>query len=199
MKIVINFIKHLTSRVKIRNLLKVKREICIELGAGSKEGKGNWITIDIEKGCDIFWDLRNGFPFPDASISKIYSSHLFEHLTFKEAQKLLTECRRVLIPGGKFLICVPNARIYIEAYFKSEPLDQETYFGHKPAFNNTTKIDYINYMAYMDGHHKYMFDEENILKVLLVNGFNNARLREFDSNLDLQERHFESVYAEAVK
>jgi predicted SAM-dependent methyltransferase len=116
---------------------------------GRKEG---WVTIDITKNCDVFWDLRKGLPFPDQSITKIYSSHFFEHLSFKESQQLLDECRRVLVPGGTFSICVPNARLYIEAYLKSDSLVEKRFFEYKPAYNNTTRIDYVNYTAYMDGH-----------------------------------------------
>jgi len=96
--------------------------------------------------------------------------------------------------GGNFSICIPNEKLYIEAYLNSQNLDESQFFGHKPAFNNTTKIDYINYRAYMDGHHKYMFDEENIIFLLKSKGLKNVRVRMFDSNLDLKERDFESIY-----
>ena len=176
-----------------------KKKIYLEVGAGDKKVENGWVTIDVTKNCDIYWDLRKGLPFPDQSISKIYSSHFFEHLSFKEGQKFLDDCLRVLVPGGTFSICVPNARIYIEAYLKSDSLDKNYFFGCKPAYNNTTKIDYVNYTAYMDGHHKYMFDEENLIYILKSKGFRNAHLREFDPNLDLKNRDFESIYAEAEK
>jgi hypothetical protein len=51
----------------------------------------------------------------------------------------------------------------------------------------------------MDGHHKYMFDEENLLHILQAKGFKNVRLRDFDPELDIKERDFESIYAEAEK
>ncbi len=149
--------------------------------------------------CDIYWDLRKGIPFPNDSINRIYSSHFFEHLTFKEIQQFLDECKRVLVPGGKFLICVPNARIYIEAYAKGGSLNADTFLAYKPAYNHTTRIDYVNYTAYMDGQHKYMFDEENLAFILHSKGFRNIRWRQFDPSLDLQERDFESIYAEAEK
>jgi predicted SAM-dependent methyltransferase len=189
---------HLSTKRKVAALLKEKREFCVEIGSGDKKRDG-WTTVDVTKNCDLYWDLRYGIPFPNKSVKKIYSSHLFEHLSFQEARKLLAECRRVLVPGGKFLICVPNARLYLEAYARGETLDPNIFFGWKPAYNNTTRIDYANYVAYMDGGHKYMFDEENLVYILKLNGLRNARLRSFDAGLDMPERDHESIYAEAEK
>ena len=194
-----SYLGQIFSKSKIKQLMKGRDRIYLEVGAGNKKGENGWVTIDMTEHCDIYWDLRKGIPFPDSSISKIYSSHFLEHLTFKEGQIFLAECLRVLTPGGNFSICIPNARLYIEAYMNNRVLDADPYFGHKPALNNTTKIDYVNYMAYMDGHHKYMFDEENIIFLLNSMGFQNARARKFDSSLDLKERDFESIYVEAEK
>lgn len=198
-KAIISLARQAQSRGKIKNILRNRNILFVELGAGEKKGTGNWITLDMSTKCDVFWDLRNGIPFPDKSISKVYSSHLFEHLTFNEGQQLLDECVRVLKPGGTFSICVPNARLYIEAYLNPDSIDKNKFFDHKPAYNNTSRIDAINYMAYMDGHHKYMFDEENLLAILKLKGFKNVHIREFDPNLDRQERDFESIYAEGEK
>jgi len=199
---IIKRIRHLAkqklSKRYIRRLLQEKKEIYLEVGAGKKKGENGWITVDVSEICDIYWDLRNGLPFPDESIAKIYSSHFLEHLSFGDGQKFLDECLRVLVPEGSFSICVPNARIYIEAFLNSDTLD-EVYFSWKPAYNNTTKIDYINYIAYMNGQHNYMFDEDNLIYILQSKGFKNARLREFEPNLDLKIRDFHSIYAEAQK
>jgi predicted SAM-dependent methyltransferase len=180
-------------------LLKNKNEIYLEIGAGNKKGLNGWQTIDITRDCDIFWDLRFGMPFPDASVNKIYSSHFFEHLTYKDGQVMLDECKRVLKPGGTFSICVPNAKIYIDAYVREETLDEKIYFRTYKAYNHTTRIDYVNYIAHMNGHHKYLFDEENLLYILNAKGFKNVRLRSFDPGLDELTRDFESIYAEAER
>ena len=190
--------RYATSKRKIKTFIKDREKIFLELGAGNKKGENGWLTLDMTKKCDIFWDLRKGIPFPDKSISEIYSSHLLEHLTFEEGQKLLDECLRVLISGGIFSICVPNAKLFIENYLNSE-VNSNNLFRYKPAYNDTTKIDYINYIAYMDGQHKYMFDEENLVHILKLKGMKNVRLREFDPNLDLEERDSISIYAIAEK
>jgi predicted SAM-dependent methyltransferase len=192
-------IMHLVSRIKIRRMLRQGREVKLELGAGNKSGSGGWLTIDVSSGADLYWDLRRGIPFPNGSVKKIYSSHFFEHLTFGETQEFLEECKRVLTDSGLFSICVPNAKIYIDAYSNGNSLDAETFFVYGPAYNRTTRIDYVNYMAYMGGAHKYMFDEENLIFILKSKGFRNVRLRQFDPGLDLRQRDYESIYAEAVK
>lgn len=187
------------SRRQIATLLREGRPISLEIGSGSKEGANGWVTMDLTDGCDIQWDLRLGIPFPTCSVLKIYSSHFLEHLSYAEGQEFLRECLRVLVPGGQSLVCVPNARHYLEAYVNGASLDRDLWCAYKPAFNNTTPIDYVNYTAYMDGHHKYMFDPENLLYRLTAAGFHNSRLRTFDPKLDLIDRDFESIYAVAEK
>ena len=43
-------------------------------------------------------------------------------------------------------------------------------------YGTSSPIDGINYIAYMGGHHKYMFDETNLLKLILNNPFSKAKL-----------------------
>lgn len=192
-------LRHHSSRRKIKALVAAGGTICVEVGAGDRRGTGGWVTLDVSRGCDFYWDLRRGIPFPNESVNKIYSSHFFEHLTFSEIKKFLDECMRVLVPGGNFSICVPNARLYLEAYVNHVYLSGDTFFRYAPAFNHTTLIDYVNYTAYMAGQHKYMFDEENLLFILRSRGFRNVRPRMFDPNIDLRERDLESIYAEGEK
>jgi predicted SAM-dependent methyltransferase len=191
-------VKHRLSKQKIRRLLRERGDLFVEVGAGDKAGKGNWITVDVTKNCDLFWDLRKGLPFPDQSVSKIYSSHFFEHLSFAEIQQFLKECRRALIPGGHFSICVPNARVFLEAYFQGNESRRDL-LQYQRACNHTTAMDYVNYIAYMAGGHKYMFDDENLLFILKAADFKNVRSRQLDPSLDMKERDFVSIYAEADK
>ena len=141
-----NFTLSQISKVKIHHVLNSCSVINLEVGAGSAKGKDGWTTLDINRRCDIYWDLRNGIPFPDKSVDKIYSSHFLEHLTFSEGQSFLNECLRVLKPLGIFSICVPDARLFINAYLHNSSEDKKL-LGYSPAVNQTTSIDYINYIA----------------------------------------------------
>jgi predicted SAM-dependent methyltransferase len=64
----------------------------------------------------------------------------------------LAECLRILKPGGKFSAAVPNARIFLNAYHNPDSFNPAVYCRYKPAYHYNSKIDYVNYIAYMDGH-----------------------------------------------
>jgi SAM-dependent methyltransferase len=196
-----------TQRV-VRRLTAKGEKLQIEVAGGARKGENGWLVLDMLRGCDLYWDFRRRLPFADGSVERIYSSHFLEHLTFTQGQQHLKECHRVLVPGGTLSVCVPSARPYLEAYCSGKPLDYKTWIKYEPAWNDTTPIDVVNYAAYMDevnfivlkhASHQYMFDEENLLKVLEKAGFRNVRPREFDPALDLEWRDYESLYALAEK
>lgn len=182
---------------QINRLISSTERINLEIGSGPKKGKRNWITLDICKGSDITFDLLKGIPFPDSSVDMIYSSHLLEHFYYKDLLFLLGECHRVLKKGGCFSACVPDATIYIKEYLNPGKLKPKQIY--EPAFYINSSIDYINYIAYMNGNHKYMFDENNMITILNNIGFNNSEIREFNPELDDDIRHWESLYFVAYK
>ena len=42
------------------------------------------------------------------------------------------------------------------------------------AVNTNSKIDQLNYIAYLNGDHTFMFDEENIINILKMCDFNSV-------------------------
>lgn len=57
-------------------------------------------------------DLRRRLPFVTSSVDAVYSSHTLEHLYLAEARALLTECLRVLRPGGILRLALPDAALW---------------------------------------------------------------------------------------
>jgi len=188
----------LKTKLAIRHL-KDKSIILLEIGAGNKKGTNGWTTLDTVMGADLQWDLRNGIPFPDSSIDKIYTSHTFEHIPFPSLQILIRECWRKLKPLGSLSVCVPNARFYIDAYLKGKPFRDQSTLWQPGICETGSAIDQLNYIAYMGGEHRYMFDEENLIRILRQNGFEQAELRSFDSTIDAPERDRDSIYAVGIK
>lgn len=181
----------------VRALLDAGLSIDLDIGAGNTRRQG-WVTLDITDGCDLYWDLRRGIPFPNDSVQHVYSSHLFEHMDYTAGQGLLREVRRVLAPGGEVSVCVPNARLYIDAYIGVSSLDPEHDFW-EPALSGREGISLVNYIAYMGGEHNCLFDTDSLLERLNEAGFVSVQERSFDKSIDLPERAFESIYASALK
>ncbi len=179
--------------------LKKQKKILLDIGSGNRKGKNGWITIDLNKGADIIHDLRKGIPLPENSVDRIYASHVLEHIPYRELIRLLSEIFRVLKKGGELSVSVPDASLFINAYFNKERFQPEDGF-YKPAVVDTgSLIDQINYVAYMDQEHKYLFDKENLINTLKKISFASVDLRNFDENLDDKIRDSESIYAIAIK
>ncbi len=184
---------------RVEALVRSGEPILLELGAGDRRLKG-WTTIDWGGESDLCLDLSLPLPFPDACVDGIYSSHVLEHFAYPQPLcGLLAECRRILKPKGFFSAAVPNARPYFEGYFQPDAFDPETRCLYRPAYHYHSAIDYVNYIAYMDGHHRYMFDEANLPAILTQAGFEDARIRAFDPSLDLEERRDDSIYTVCTK
>ena len=172
--------------------------IWLDLGSGPKRGGSGWITVDV-CGSDVIHDLRNGIPYAAGSVDKIYSSHMLEHIPYPDLLIFLGECYRALKKGGELSVCVPNAGYYIRAYAEGQYF-REVNKGYGPAIVDTgSLLDQVNYIAYMNQLHKYMFDEENLVNTLKRVPFSSVGLRGFDESLDLDSRDFESIYAVAIK
>lgn len=82
----------------------------VNLGCGATYIKG-LINCDgnaMQK-IDLWLDLRNRLPFPDASCSLVYCSHTLEHMFPDDAIAMLREVRRVLRPAdGVARFAVPS-------------------------------------------------------------------------------------------
>lgn len=79
-----------------------------------------WTNIDLVAcGPEVReYDLRRGLPYDDATFDGVYHSHVLEHLSPADAEGMLTECQRVLKPGGVMRVAVPDlegiARTYLQ-------------------------------------------------------------------------------------
>lgn len=81
----------------------------LQIGAGDNHLEG-WLNADLEPSSDqvICLDATQPFPFPDNVFDYIFSEHMIEHITYKDALFMLKECFRVLRPGGKIRIATPD-------------------------------------------------------------------------------------------
>jgi hypothetical protein len=81
--------------------------IRLELGGG-KFPQDGYINCDFDpEFAPIVWDLTNGIPLPDNSVSELYTSHFLEHLERIDYHYLLLEILRVCQNEAMVTIKVP--------------------------------------------------------------------------------------------
>ncbi len=82
----------------------------IRLHIGGEEPKEGWKILNVEErdGVDFLGDVRDLNAFDDESCSEIYASHVLEHLSQAEVLPVFNELHRLLRPGGKLYISVPD-------------------------------------------------------------------------------------------
>lgn len=78
----------------------------------------SWINLDAraDSPAVMAYDIRRGLPFADGHFGVCYSSHVLEHLSPPEGERLLSEMFRVLEPGGIARIVVPDLELVIDDY-----------------------------------------------------------------------------------
>jgi len=75
------------------------------------EGYEGLVAVDLFEGATgwhVTHDLREPLPLPDGSVAQIHTEDFLEHIRPAEIVALLTECHRVLRPGGRLRIAVPD-------------------------------------------------------------------------------------------
>jgi predicted SAM-dependent methyltransferase len=93
----------------MRKFPKYKEPIQLNIGSGDDFRKG-FINIDNRNiNGNMVWDVREGLPFPDDSVSNIFSSHFIEHLDEDEAMDFLREMLRVIKHQGLIDVWCPHA------------------------------------------------------------------------------------------
>lgn len=76
---------------------------------------------------DVRADLR-ALPFRSGCAEFVRLDHVLEHLEGRYALGVLTEARRVLAPGGRLRVGIPDLRACCQAYLDSRTLADKIYW-----------------------------------------------------------------------
>ena len=88
----------------------------LNLGCGKKKKEGFMGMDIVDYGQEIVWDIRNGIPLPNDSISEIYSTDFIEHLRNEDICNLFYEIIRVCKNGARIELRCPHSSTD-EAYY----------------------------------------------------------------------------------
>lgn len=141
-----------------------------KLHVGGKERADGWEIINAVPAPEVdhVGDARDLSRFPAATFQQIYASHVLEHLDYKnEVAQALREWQRVLVPGGRLMISVPDIEILARLIVDRGAYDLEQRFlvmrmmfgGHYDAFD----------------YHLVGFNDEMLAWFLGATGFVNMR------------------------
>jgi predicted SAM-dependent methyltransferase len=125
--------------------------------------------------------------FADDTFAEIYASHIVEHLDYiVELTNTLKEWNRVLVPGGKVLISVPDLDILAELLLSKDKLNfVERFFVMRMIFgSHKHKYDY----------HVVGLNEEFLAAFLVDSGYVNImRVEEFGLFDDTSSMKYKGV------
>jgi predicted SAM-dependent methyltransferase len=181
----------------------------LDLGAADTPG-GNFVPIDFFGRKGIYGaDLRYPLLIDDACIDGIFSEHTFEHLTFPEGTRLMAECCRVLKPGGRMRIIVPDVSIFAKRYVDRDVAWFQEWEEHvlRPRGRRMyTMMQAISFVTQEYGH-RSAWDFESLQAALSAAGFVNIEQLGFGEGREpvllrdrnLHSRILTSVYVEAEK
>ena len=146
-------------------------------------------------------DVLKGLPFAQESVDYIYSSHTFEHFTYSQSLALTKDCLRVLKPGGRLRIVVPDLEKLVRDYLA----DPAPLASHRLVDRLLLRHSWQD-VLHPGAHHCQMFDARSLISMLRAAGFDNAHVCEFGDScipnltkVELESRKSESLYVEAEK
>lgn len=157
----------------------------LHIGCGPNRKEG-WVNIDLQD-ADLSLDLRENLPFDDASCTFIYSEHFMEHLDYPtDAMHFLSESYRVLAPGGRFSVGVPDTEMILLAYAGAKHVDFFDTLKATGMHPNScqTRAEHLDFHFRQGGEHKFAYDFETMKECLERAGFSDVRRRAFDPLLD---------------
>lgn len=101
------YTNHIVKRNGLLNCKKYNKHVKLNLGAGGVSYPG-YLSVDLyDKRAHVQMDITK-LDFDDNSVEEILASHVFEHLNPYHALAILRDWLRVLKPGGKLIMEMPD-------------------------------------------------------------------------------------------
>ena len=145
-------------------------------------------------------DLRRTFPFDDASVGIVYTSHTLEHFSKQEGKRFLKECHRILRPGGIIRIVVPDLETIVSDYTTGKT-SADMFLDKLCVICDTSGMGFFKRLlaSQIAFPHKCMYDTRTMLSRLREIGFQSESRAPFESDIaDIKQIESEERTKDAV-
>jgi SAM-dependent methyltransferase len=169
----------------------------LQIGTGRNVLRG-WLNTDLEpkRSEVVFLDVRKRFPFGDGVFDYVFAEHAIEHLTYQAGQRMLAECHRVLLPGGRLRIATLNLEVLTGLYAQDRGRLEErfvkfvvdSYLPQTGLYNACLAIN----SAFYNYGHRFLYDRATLKAAMQVVGFRDIRALSVGESDDEQLRGIES-------
>ncbi len=193
----------------------------LQIGAGTNLREG-WLNTNYFPWQNnvLHLNAAQTFPFADNSFDYIFSEHMIEHIDYNEGLMMLSECFRVLKPGGRIRLSTPDFQFLMALYTQEHNSTQQTYLQWMTDWMNERKDDSAPYTDPIfilnnfvrDWGHQFIYDEKSLGFSLEKVGFSAVVRCELQksqdpilANLENEQRYpadflrLETLTMEAVK
>lgn len=167
----------------------------LNLGCGPLRESGE-VGVDRDPGaagCDVAADLL-ALPFPDGSAEQARLSHVLEHFPYRLAPTVLLEVARVLAPGGRILVGVPDmlgtCRAWVETHETADATPAERLSSKQIVMRHVYGGQFHDGQEHLSG-----WDAETLADLLDACGYREVAVRVDVERGDV----IDSLLAEAVK
>ena len=158
-----------------------------------------WLNADVapEHSCVLYLDATSPFPIADASFDYIYSEHVIQHFPFRLGQVMLSECCRILKPGGVLRLSTPDLVRLASLLTDRHGATQTEYtrlVSDKYIPENTARLPaFVVNNFFWDFTHQFVYDPESLQHAMKRAGFTSVEPVQIglsaDENLTGLEHH----------
>lgn len=143
----------------------------MKLHIGGKETHPDWTILDaihVPGIVDIVAHAHD-IPLEDNTVDALYASHVFEHFPLAQAHGILQEWCRVLKPGGKIMVSVPDLPTLAHLYLNEPRPELRMELTRVMFGGQTTEYDF----------HYYGWEEIALREFMFASGFVDVRRVDF--------------------
>jgi predicted SAM-dependent methyltransferase len=137
-----------------------------------------------------YGDIVKGLPLEENSCDGVYCSHVLEHLSLDDFRVAIANTHKVLKPGGKFRMVMPNLEILINSYIENKKNSKtdaalkfikDTHMGMDSRARGI-KASIVSNLG--NSKHLWLWDYESAIPEFEKAGFKNIRKCEFNDSKD---------------